>query len=219
MKLWAAEGKEATQRFLSRSLHYYLMMAVLVVCVATATAQDIVVLLASKKFLQARTLLPYLVAGLVLWAMNTFFRPGLLIHKRAHTIAQTTFFASLVNIALNMLLLKRFGLTGAAVASVLSFVAMVGFTAIASMRVLPFKIEWISLVRCLAIGIAATWVASLIHVGPALLSAVLKGVTILTLYTAALWLSDVRVRELFARVAALINQSLRRQAEVEALAG
>jgi O-antigen/teichoic acid export membrane protein len=218
MKLWAAEGKEATQRFLSRSLNYYMMMAVLVVCVAIATAQELVVVLASKKFQEARTLLPYLVVGLVLWAMNTFFRPGLLIHKRAQTIAKTTFLASLINIILNLLLLPKFGLKGAAVASVLSFVAMVGFTAFASMRVLPFKIEWLALARYVAIGLAASWVASLIQVGSPLLSAVLKGITILALYASALWLTDVRVRELFSRLVSVIAQYARDRQRVETLA-
>lgn len=218
MKLWAAEGKEATQRFLSRSLNYYMMMAVLVVYVAIATAQEVVVVLASKKFQEARTLLPYLVVGLVLWAMNTFFRPGLMIHKRAQTIAKTTFCAGLVNIALNLALLPKFGLKGAAVASALSFAAMVAFTAFASMRVLPFKIEWLALARYLAIGLAASWVASLIQVGSPLLSAVLKGATILLLYASALWLTDVRVRELFSRLVSVITQYARARERVETLA-
>jgi O-antigen/teichoic acid export membrane protein len=219
MKLWAAEGKEATQRFLSRSLNYYMMMAVLVVCVAISTAQEVVVLLASKKFQQARTLLPYLVVGLVLWAMNTFFRPGLLIHKRAQTIAKTTFAAGLINIALNLILLPKFGLTGAAVASVLSFVAMVGLTAFASLQVLPFKIEWLALARYVVIGIGAWWVASLIQIESPIVSALLKGTTILILYAATLWLIDARARELFAKLVSLITQYAQgRQAGVEPIA-
>src|SRR5262249_48844711 len=141
MKLWAAEGKFATQLFLSRSLNYFMMGSVLVVSVAIVTSQDIVVVLASKKFQEARILLPDLVIGLVLWAANTFFRPGLMIHKRSQKIAQTTLFAGLLNIALNVVLLPKMGLIGAALASVLSFTAMLLFTAYASMQVLPFKFE------------------------------------------------------------------------------
>jgi O-antigen/teichoic acid export membrane protein len=196
-----------------------MMMAVLVVCVAISTAQEVVVLLASRKFQQARTLLPYLVVGLVLWAMNTFFRPGLLIHKRAQTIAKTTLAAGLINIVLNLILLPKFGLTGAAVASVLSFVAMVGLTAIASLRVLPFKIEWLALARYVVIGIGAWWVASLIQIESPIVSALLKGTTILILYAATLWLLDVRARELGAKLISFITQYVRgRQASVEALA-
>jgi O-antigen/teichoic acid export membrane protein len=206
MKLWAAEGKIATQRFLSRSLNYFMMGSVLVVAVAIATAQDVVVVLASKKFQQARTLFPYLVVGLVLWAMNTFFRPGLLIHKRAQKIAQTTFCACLINILLNVWLIPKMGLTGAALASTLSFVAMVTLTGYESLRVLPFKIEWMALARYLTIGLAASWVASRLPVEAPIPGALLKATVIVTLYGGGLWLIDTRVRELFSQVISLIAQ-------------
>lgn len=211
MKLWASEGKESTQRFLSRSLNYYMMFAVLVVCVTIATSGDVIVLLASKKFQQARSLLPYLVIGLVLWAMNTFFRPGLMIHKRAQKIAQTTLFAGLLNILLNIILLPRMGLTGAAIASVISFVVMVAYTGYESMRVLPFKIEIAAPARYLLVGIGATWIASLLRVELPLAAAALKGMVILVLYAGGLWLIDSHVRELARQVVSMVSQSMRRR--------
>jgi O-antigen/teichoic acid export membrane protein len=213
MKLWAAEGKVATQKFLSRSLNYFMMVSVLVVSLAIVTSQDVVVLLASRKFQQARSLLPYLVIGLVLWAMNTFFRPGLMIHKRAQKIAQTTFCAGVLNIVLNIVLLPRMGLIGAALASTVSFTAMVALTVYESMRVLPFKIEWAALVRYLLIGVAASWVASLLPVESPLPSALLKGTVIVTLYGGALWVIDARARELVGKLVSLITTSLRGRRE------
>lgn len=207
MKLWAAEGKEPTQRFLNRSLNYFLMIAVLVVCVAIATSGDVIVVLASKKFQQARSLLPYLVIGLVLSAMNTFFRPGLMIHKKVRKIAQATFYASLINIGLNILLLPRLGLTGAALASVLSFTVMVTYNGYHSMRVLPFKFEWVALIRYIVIGAGAAWACSRLPIESPLLSAALKGVLIMVLYTGGLWLSDPSVRELIHKLASMARSS------------
>jgi O-antigen/teichoic acid export membrane protein len=206
MKLWTAEGKVATQRFLNRSLNYFMMGSVLVIAVAIATAQDVVVVLASKKFQQARILFPYLVVGLVLWSMNTFFRPGLLIHKRAQKIAQTTFCACLVNILLNIWLIPKLGLTGAALASALSFIAMVTLTGYESLRVLPFKIEWMALARYLTVGLAASWVSSRLPVEAPIPDALLKATVIVALYAGGLWLIDTRVRELFSQVISLIAQ-------------
>jgi O-antigen/teichoic acid export membrane protein len=220
MKLWSAEGKEQTQRFLSRSLNYFMMIAVLVVGVAIVTSGNVVILLASKKFQQARILLPYLVIGLVLCAANTFFRPGLMIHKRAHKIAQTTLSASLLNIVLNIVLLPRMGLAGAALASVLSFVAMVAFTAYESLRVLPFTIDWVAFVRYAVVGVGTSWAASLISVASPLGAAVLKGMAILILYMGTLWIIDSRMREVVVHLIASITQATRnrRQARVEPLA-
>ena len=87
MSVWNTEGKKATQDFLSRSLDQFILVAVAVVCVAIVTSRDVIVLLASRKFQEAHTLLPFLVIGLVLSAVTIYFRPGLMIHKRAAKIA------------------------------------------------------------------------------------------------------------------------------------
>jgi O-antigen/teichoic acid export membrane protein len=216
MKLWAAEGKEATQRFLSRSLNYFMIGAVLVVSVAIVTSQDVVVVLASKKFQQARSLLPFLVTGLVLWAANTFFRPGLLIHKRARTIAQTTLCAVALNIGLNIVLLPKLGLVGAAWASTISFVAMLVLTGFASLRVLSFRIEWLALVRYLAVGLLASWIASRIPIESPMPSALAKGTVILLLYGGVLWIVDGHTRQLFAQVISSAAQFARGRREVAA---
>jgi len=216
MKLWAAEGKIATQKFLSRSLNYFMMGSVLAVSVAIVTAREVVVVLASKKYQQARTLLPFLVIGLVLWAANTFFRPGLLINKRARTIAQTTLCAVALNIALNIGLLPRLGLIGAAWASTISFTAMLVLTGFASLRVLPFRIEWMALTRYLAVGLLASWAASRIPVASPIPSALIKGTVIVLLYGGVLWMIDGHVRRLFAQAISSVAQLTRGRREVAA---
>jgi O-antigen/teichoic acid export membrane protein len=216
MKLWSAEGKEATQKFLSRSLNYFMMISVLVVAVTMVTSQEVIVLLASKKFQQARILLPYLIIGLVLSAMNTFFRPGLMIHKRVGKIAQATFLGCVVNIVLNIVLLPRFGLKGAAAASVLSFMAMIAYSGYQSMRVLPFKMEWAAGLRYVIVGVGAAWVASLVPIESPIPAAMVKGMLVLILYVGALWLVDSRMREVTGHLITLLTQTLRpRETPVE----
>ena len=218
VKLWSAEGKEATQKFLSRSLNYFVMVSVLVVAVTMATSGEVIVVLASKKFQQARILLPYLIIGLVLSAMNTFFRPGLMIHKKVRKIAQATFFGCVVNIVLNIVLLPRFGLKGAAAASVVSFLVMVTYSGYQSMRVLPFKIEWVATLRYVIVGVAAAWVASLVPIASPVPAAMLKAVVILVLYAGALWLIDSQLREFVGHLIAVVTQALgRREAAAEPL--
>jgi len=199
MKVWNSEGKKATQDFLSRSLDQFLLAAVAVVAVAVVTSRDVIVLLASKKFQQAHTLLPYLVIGLVLSAVTIYFRPGLLIHKKASKIASATFYACILNIALNVILLPRIGLVGAAVATLASYAGIVVFLAFESLRVLPFKIEAVAFLRYLAVGVAVSWVAARLPIETPWIAAPAKAGLIVALYAAILCLIDGRVRRLFSQ--------------------
>lgn len=196
MKVWNNEGKEATENFLSKSLDQFLLAAVAVVCVAIVTARDVIVLLASKKFQEAHSLLPYLVIGLVLSAVTIFFRPGLMIYKRASKIASATFYACVLNIVLNMILLPRIGLVGAAIATMISYAAIVVFLGYQSLGVLPYKLELAAFVRYCIVGGAASWAILQIPIESHLLSAIVKASLILIAYAAMLFAIDKHVRSL-----------------------
>jgi len=200
MRVWNTEGKKALQDFLSRSLDQFIFVAVAVVSVAIVTSRDVIVLLASRKFQQAHTLLPYLVIGLVLSAVTIYFRPGLMIHKRATKIAAATFYAGFLNVALNVILLPRIGLVGAAIATTVSYAGIVVFLAYQSMRVLPYKLELISFAKYATTGAAIAWLVTQVPMETPLLSAVVKGSLILVLYAGILFAIDLRVRELLTSV-------------------
>ena len=200
MRVWNTEGKKATQDFLSRSLDQFILVAVAVVCVAIVTSRDVIVLLASRKFQEAHTLLPFLVIGLVLSAVTIYFRPGLMIHKRASKIAVATFYACILNIALNVVLLPRVGLVGAAIATTVSYGGIVLFLAYQSLRVLPYKLELVSFAKYGVVGAAAAWLAAQLPLETPLVSAMVKGSVVLALYTVVLFVIDKRVRELLSQI-------------------
>jgi O-antigen/teichoic acid export membrane protein len=212
MKIWNSQGKQATQDFLSRSLDQFMLAAVLVVCVAMVTSKDVIVLLASKKFQQAHSLLPFLVIGLVFSAVTIYFRPGLLIHKRASKIARATFYACASNIALNIILLPRIGLIGAAIATMVSYAGIVAFLAYESLRVLPFRIEAAALLRYVLVGAGAAWLAAQLAIESPWIAAIAKGSLVLVLYAAILGLIDARVRALLHQGWAVVMKWLRRPA-------
>jgi O-antigen/teichoic acid export membrane protein len=199
MRVWNTEGKKATQDFLARSLNQFVLVAVAVVCVAIVTSRDVIVLLASRKFQQAHTLLPFLVIGLVLSAVTIYFRPGLMIHKRASKIAAATFYASILNIALNVVLLPRIGLVGAAIATMVSYGGIVVFLAYQSLRELPYKLELAAFARYATVGALVSWAATQLPLETPLLSALVKASVVLVLYAAILFAIDKRVRAFFAK--------------------
>ena len=213
MRVWNTEGKKATQDFLSRSLDQFVLVAVAVVCVAIVTSRDVIVLLASRKFQEAHTLLPYLVVGLVLSAVTIYFRPGLMIYKRASRIAVATFYASILNIALNVILLPRIGLVGAAIATTVSYGGIVVFLAYQSLRVLPYKLEFAAFARYAVVGAAVAWLVAQLPVETPLLSAVARASLFMVLYTGILFAVDAHVRGFLTRAWGLATGWLRSSSE------
>lgn len=196
MKLWGASGFGETQRFLSAALDNYILTSVGVLAAVVVTARDVVVLLGSAKLMQAYPLVPALVAGLMLYSLNIFVNAGLIVHKKTLGMVKLISVAAVVNIALNVALLPRIGLQGAALATFLSYGVFIVLMGRASFAVLPLRFNVAGLFRYLLAAGAAVLLASRVEFAWGLPSAVARGVLSLTVYTGTLWVIDSRFRTL-----------------------
>ncbi len=195
MRLWTAEGREKTTEFLHLSLDFYLMAAAGIFTLVALGAHDALVLLASPKYLGADRLIPYLVAGLLIYTTHVFLCAGLLIHKKTATMAGALICSTVLNVALNCLLLPRMGLLGAAVALLFTHIATVLLLWLASARILPIGLRFSGLLKYGAAGAAAWAVASRIALPSHLLAAAARCGTGLCVYALALAVLDPRVRD------------------------
>lgn len=206
MQLWNDKGPEETVQFLSKGFQQYMFGAIGLLCVVYLTAENVVVLLASRKFQQAHTLLPLLVGGLLLYSVHVFFRPALLIHKKSMLMAKVFVLSAVLNVALNMFLLPRMGTLGAAWATFLSYAACLALVATASWRALPLKVDFLSLGKCAGAALITWLLVSRIEIDNTLLSLVVRTAAATLLYVGILWLGDGNVRKTLRRAVELGRQ-------------
>lgn len=193
METWVEKGKEETQQLLSKSLRYFLVPAVWLLCLVVLGSRDVIVILASKKFQPAYTLLPTLVAGMVAAALPVFFRVGLMIQKKSASVAIISGIAIVANVVLNVVLLPRIGLQGAAIATLAAYAMQALLMAQYSRRALPFAIPYRAIVRYLLCAGLATVVGLQFRAANPWLE--LPGrMAIALIYPALLWASDEELR-------------------------
>ncbi len=196
MKIWSEKGKEETTQFLSKSLDLFLMMSIGLAAAMIAVSPSAIVVLASHKYARAQELLPMLVIGLVLYASHIFLNAGLLIYKQTTVMAKLVFGACIVNIALNIILLPRVGMRGAAIATLVSYVYLVIAMARASFKIMPFRIEWWAILRYLALACTCIYVVSYIRFVNQMAEFLIKGTAAVLLYALGLLVIDKGVRNL-----------------------
>ena len=203
MKIWVEKGKEETQQFLSRSLNNFLALAVAIVCVVFLTSRDVVVVLASRKFQEAHHLLPILVIGLLIYAVHIFLNAALLIHRRTTTMTALVIYACVANLLMNLVLIPRMGIQGAAVATLLSYLLLVILMGRVSFRLLPLQIGYAAFLANLIAAAITYGVVSRITIEKALPSAMVKGSLGLILYgTLACILNPVVRAQVMGRIRA-----------------
>ena len=84
---------------------------------------------------------------------------GLNITKRTEFYPVATGAAAGSSIGLNLLLVPRFGVTGAAVATACSYGVLAGLSAFFAHRVYPVGYEWARMARIAVAGVGAYWIA------------------------------------------------------------
>jgi len=209
MRIWVEKGKQETQIFLSRSLNNFLALAVAIVCVVSLTSRDVIIVLASRKFQEAHQLLPVLVIGLLIYAVHIFLNAALLIHRKTIMMTALVAYACGVNIVLNLILLPRIGIQGAAIATLVSYLFLVILMGKVSFRLLPLSINYAAFAANL-LAAAVTYIAvSQLSFQKALLSAMVKGCIALLLYAVLVCFINPVVRaEVLRRIS-----SARKEAE------
>ena len=164
MKLWVNRGEPATTEFLNRSLQGFLFLAVGVAMFVISCARPVVIVLASRKFENAYLLLPTLVIGLLIYAVHIFFNAPLMIHNRPFTMTKLVVYACVLNLVLNVALLRMIGLQGAAVATLVSYLFLVIALAIESRKLMQVRIDFRALGFAMLCGTATYFVIGMISV-------------------------------------------------------
>jgi O-antigen/teichoic acid export membrane protein len=146
-QMWDRKGAEAAAEFISRSLRSYVLLGAPVVAGLASVGPELLPSLASEKYLGGAVILPWVIAGMVVEGAIPMVGAGLFIQRRTRTIMTIVTCAALLNILLNVILVPRLGIVGAAVATLVSYGMSATTMLFAGRRVLAVKLPWLTLVR------------------------------------------------------------------------
>ena len=143
LRKWQQEGAEETSRFLSMVANY-LLIAILPMAVGLSfLAEDIIQVMASAKYLPAASLIPWIISGLFIYGLYYLAAAGFYVERRTAGITLVVGASLLVNLAINLILIPIYGIYGAAVATTISFVFLLGITLWRTRKILPIRFNWV----------------------------------------------------------------------------
>jgi O-antigen/teichoic acid export membrane protein len=124
-----------------------------------ATAPDLVRLFTAEEFHPAAAVTPWIALGVVFQGLYLVGSIGLVITKRTTRYPIATGIAAAVSVAANGVLIRRYGVMGAAWANTLSYATLAIVTIVFSQRAYPIPYEWSRLFRIAVAGAAGYFAA------------------------------------------------------------
>ncbi len=121
MQMWESKGRETTQEFLSKFLRVYLTASIPFITMFAVTAPYLLRFLAGEKYAPGAIVIPYLALSYLMAGAIHIMTAGLYIFKDTKKLVIWSCVATVVNLALNLLLIPIFGIVGASAVTVISF--------------------------------------------------------------------------------------------------
>ena len=141
MDRWETEGRASTEVFLAQVLRYYLLVSIPTAVGVTLIGKDLIDFLAGGKYVEAHSVIPYVIVGMLIDGITAVMAAGLQIQKRSGLMMAIMGCAALLNLTLNSILIPRFGIEGAAVTSLVSYAFFTGLCWFFGRQILTIRID------------------------------------------------------------------------------
>ena len=152
MSMWDKNGMQETQKFLLNVFKLYFIIGIPIIFSFSFLGRDLLVFVASSKFEEGAIILPLLVSGYVIHKANFLYGAGLYLKKKTVILSVIILCSAILNIILNMILIPNFGLKGAAISTLFSFLFETVLLIRISFRSVRFKIPLYTILKYAAIS-------------------------------------------------------------------
>lgn len=136
------QQQQDAARTYAKMLTYYTVVGLGLALALSLFAREILLLFTTASYVDATLYVWMLAVVPLISGFQAILSVGLFIEKRLGRLGWALLVAAVVNTLLNVLLIPPFGVTGAALATLLGYLAIPLFIAIVAQRTRPFPFEW-----------------------------------------------------------------------------
>lgn len=199
-EIWETQNKQATQLFLTQSFRLYVVIGIPTILAFSLVAPHLLLLLSGEKYQAGTIVIPFVALSFLLEGAVLFLGAGLHIGKNTRVFLQWSLVTVVMNIALNILLVPYWGLAGAAIITIISYLVFLAGTTRQSFKELPFDVNLKSFVLIPILSLVVYFLIASIDLASELWLMLLNGVLSLVCFGGLLVFLDREVRGFFFQV-------------------
>lgn len=154
--------QEGAEQLFGKIFTYFLFLMVFTGLGVSVLTKDVLKLIANENFWSAHRIVPIIVLANIIFTMHYHFNMGIIISKKTKYLAYINGTNGILNLLLNIFLIKYYGIYGAAVATLISFIYKVSLTYHFSNRFYRVYFEWERIGKIALVAIAI-YAVSLLH--------------------------------------------------------
>lgn len=166
MKVYEREGEERTVALLGKITRYYLMLLIPAMVGIVVLRDPITRVATSSKYIPAEPAFLPIAAGIVFFYLSWIPTNAFMLKKRTKLTIIPMAIATVANVVLNVLLIPRYGFTGAAWATFFSYLGYMVILIAMSLKLMRWDFPWLNTIKiCVATGIMTAALYGMIQAG------------------------------------------------------
>lgn len=193
-EIWETSNKRATQVFLAKSFRLYVVIGIPLILAFSLVAPHLLLLLSGDKYQAGTIVIPFVALSFLLEGAVLFLGAGLHIGKNTRVFLKWALVAAVLNITLNILLVPYWGLIGAAIITIVSYLVFLVGTTRSSFKELPFEIDTKSLLLIPCLSLVIYFMIARIELPSELWLMIVNGLLSLVCFGGLLVLLDSEIR-------------------------
>lgn len=152
-RLYEIERRSGSGDIFARLFEYYTFVLIFAALALSMAIKEVLFVTTPREFHAAATVVPIVALAYVFQGVNRFFLAGAYIAKNTMQLGVTGLACALTNVVLNLLLIPRYGMLGAAWSTTASFFLMAALAHIVSQKVyrIPYVFSRVLTITCLSI--------------------------------------------------------------------
>ncbi len=147
MHTWEKEGEHKAKECVSRLTKYYFMICLPAVIGLSILAKPIIFSLVAENYRLGYRVIPFVAFAYFFLGISDRFQLGIEFYKKSHLFMYCTMFAALVNVALNILTIPRYGYLAAGINILITYIIYMILIIVVSRRFFIWDFSFMSLGR------------------------------------------------------------------------
>jgi len=147
METFENKGKVETSHLLNKVLSIYFIILIPVIFGMTILSKNISNIFLGQSFQSGYIILPLIALSTTLFGLTQYLYKPFEIMEKTKTLSILVFCAAIINIILNLFFIPKFGILGAAYATLISYGCYLTGTYLMSRKIFPLQLPWKTIIK------------------------------------------------------------------------
>ena len=138
----SAKDHDNCKDFCAKAFTYVIAIAGFVFLGVSLLSKELLLMISDPQYWDSYKVIPIIALTYAIWSTRSIIEVGVVIKRKTAVIAIYTFIGAAINIVLNIIMIPRYGMTGAAWATLISFVVTLAIDYAYNRKLFRIEYEW-----------------------------------------------------------------------------